>query len=146
MRQMKNSKWDIEKNTFNFAQDLKYGQLGEKRIRKMLENLVEGSFEVKSDRYRNGNMAVEMRQNPRREGRWIPSGLQVTKATWWVYIFSMDGGFVIVSVDRLKRYIETNKDTLETRDFARRSTNPAWGYLLRPENVSELLHSDAYDG
>ena len=143
---MKNSKWDIEKNTFNFAQDLKYGQLGEKRIRTMLENLVEGSFEVKSDRYRNGNMAVEMRQNPRREGRWIPSGLQVTKATWWVYIFSMDGGFVIVSVDRLKRYIETNKDTLETRDFARRSTNPAWGYLLRPENVSELLHSDAYDG
>ena len=58
---MKNSKWDIEKNTFNFAQDLKYGQLGEKRIRTMLENLVEGSFEVKSDRYRNGNMAVEMR-------------------------------------------------------------------------------------
>jgi len=143
---MKNSKWDIEKNTFNFAQDLKYGQLGEKRIRTMLENLVEGSFEVKSDRYRNGNMAVEMRQNPRREGRWIPSGLQVTKATWWVYIFSMDGGFIIVSVDRLKRYIETNKDTLETRDFARRSTNPAWGYLLRPDNVSELLHSDAYDG
>ena len=143
---MKDSEWDIEKYTFNFAQALKYGQLGEKRIRTMLENLVEGSFEVKSDRYRNGNMAVEMRQNPRREGRWIPSGLQVTKATWWVYIFSMDGGFVIVSVDRLKRYIEANKDTLETRDFARRSTNPAWGYLLRPENVSELLHSDAYDG
>jgi len=143
---MKNSKWDIEKNTFNFAEDLKYGQLGEKRIRKMLENLVEGSFEVKSDRYRNGNMAVEMRQNPRREGRWIPSGLQVTKATWWVYIFSMDGGFVIVSVDRLKRYIEANKDNLQTRDFARRSTNPAWGYLLLPENVSELLHSDEYDG
>jgi hypothetical protein len=143
---MKNSKWDIEKNTFNFAEDLKYGQLGEKRIRKMLENLVEGSFEVKSDRYRNGNMAVEMRQNPRREGRWIPSGLQVTKATWWVYIFSMDGGFVIVSVDRLKRYIEANKDKLQTRDFARRSTNPAWGYLLLPENVSELLHSDEYDG
>lgn len=143
---MKNSKWDIEKNTFNFAEDLKYGQLGEKRIRTMLENLVEGSFEVKSDRYRNGNMAVEMRQNPRREGRWIPSGLQVTKATWWVYIFSMDGGFVIVSVDRLKRFIEANKNTLETRDFARRSTNPAWGYLLRPNDVSELLHSDAYDG
>jgi len=143
---MKNSKWDIEKNTFNFSEDLKYGQLGEKRIRKMLENLVEGSFEVKSDRYRNGNMAVEMRQNPRREGRWIPSGLQVTKATWWVYIFSMDGGFVIVSVDRLKRYIEANKDNLQTRDFARRSTNPAWGYLLLPENVSELLHSDEYDG
>ena len=77
---MKNSKWDIEANTFNFEKDLKYGQLGEKRIRKMLESLVEGSFEVKSDRYRNGNMAVEMRQNPRRCGKWVRSGLQVTKA------------------------------------------------------------------
>lgn len=143
---MKNSKWDIEKNTFNFDKDLKYGQLGEKRIREMMESLVEGSFEVKSDRYRNGNMAVEMRQNPRREGRWIPSGLQVTKATWWVYIFSMDGGFTIVSVDRLRRFVEENKNTLETRDFAPRSTNPAWGYLLKPTDVSELLFSERYDG
>lgn len=142
---MKNSKWDIKENTFNFATDLKYGQLGEKRIRKMLENLVEGSFEVKSDRYRNGNMAVEMRQNPRKSGKWVPSGLQVTKAKWWVYIFSMDGGFIIVSVDRLKRYIEANKDTLETRDFARRSDNPAWGYLLRPTDVSALLYDESYD-
>ncbi len=108
---MKNSKWDIKENTFNFAEDLKYGQLGEGRIRNMLENLVEGSFEVKSDRYRNGNMAIEMRQNPRRCGKWVPSGLQVTKAQWWVYIFSMDGGFVIVAVDRLKRFIKANKDT-----------------------------------
>ncbi len=143
---MKNSKWDIESNTFCFAKDLKYGQMGEGRIRKMLESLVEGSFEVKSDRYRNGNMAIEMRQNPRRCGRWVPSGLQVTKAQWWVYIFSMDGGFIIVSVDRLKRFIEANKDTLETRDFARNSDNPAWGYLLKPADISLLLHGEAYDG
>jgi len=101
---------------------------------------------VKSDRYRNGNMAVEMRQNPRRCGRWVPSGLQVTKAQWWVYIFSMDGGFIIVAVDRLKRFIEANKDTLETRDFARNSHNPAWGYLLKPADISLLLHGEAYDG
>lgn len=142
---MKNSKWDIESNTFNFAKDLKYGQMGEGRIRKMLEGLVEGSFEVKSDRYRNGNMAIEMRQNPRKCGKWVPSGLQVTKAKWWVYIFSMDGGFIIVAVDRLKRFIEANKNTLETRDFARNSDNPAWGYLLKPADISALLHSDTYD-
>ena len=143
---MKNSKWDIESNTFNFAADLKYGQMGEKRIRNMLESLVEGSFEVKSDRYRNGNMAIEMRQNPRKCGKWIPSGLQVTKAQWWVYIFSMDGGFVIVATERLKRFIEANKDTLETRDFARRSDNPAWGYLLKPADVCALLYDQSYDG
>jgi hypothetical protein len=142
---MKNSDWDIKSNSFNFAEDLKYGQMGEKRIRKMLESLVEGSFEVKSDRYRNGNMAIEMRQNPRKCGKWIPSGLQVTKAQWWVYIFSMDGGFIIVAVDRLKRFIEANKDTLQTRDFARRSDNPAWGYLLLPEDVCALLYDPRYD-
>jgi len=142
---MKNSKWDIESNTFNFAEDLKYGQMGEGRIRAMLENLVEGSFEVKADRYRNGNMAIEMRQNPRKCGKWVPSGLQVTKAKWWVYIFSMDGGFIIVSVDRLKRYIKANRDILETRDFARRSDNPAWGYLLKPADVCSLLYDKRYD-
>ena len=142
---MKNSAWDIKSNTFNFAEDLKYGQLGEKRIRRMLENLVEGSFEVKSDRYRNGNMAIEMRQNPRRAGKWVPSGLRVTKAQWWVYIFSMDGGFIIVATERLKRFIEANKDTLETRDFARRSDNPAWGYLLKPADVCALLYDPRYD-
>jgi hypothetical protein len=143
---MKNSKWDIESNTFNFDEDLKYGQMGEKRIRNMLENLVEGSFEVKADRYRNGNMAIEMRQNPRRCGKWVPSGLQVTKAKWWVYIFSMDGGFIIVSVERLKRFIRANHETLETRDFARRSSNPAWGYLLKPSDVCSLLYDKRYDG
>lgn len=142
---MKNSKWDIESNTFNFDEDLKYGQMGEKRIRNMLENLVEGSFEVKADRYRNGNMAIEMRQNPRRCGKWVPSGLQVTKARWWVYIFSMDGGFIIVSVERLKRFIRANHETLETRDFARRSSNPAWGYLLKPSDVCSLLYDKRYD-
>jgi hypothetical protein len=141
----KNNKWDIPSKSFNFDKDLKYGQLGEKKIRKMLESLVEGSFEVKSDRYRNGNMAVEMRQNPRRCGRWIPSGLAVTEAKWWVYVFSMDGGFIIVSTDRLKRYIRINSDILEARDFARSSDNPAWGYLLRPNEVAELLYDKKYD-
>jgi hypothetical protein len=57
----------------------------------------------------------------------------------------MDGGFMIVSVDRLKRYIDEHKDTLETRDLARKSDNPAWGYLLKPAQVLELMYSDRYD-
>ena len=57
----------------------------------------------------------------------------------------MDGGFIIVSTDRLKRYIDTNRDTLDTRDFARNSDNPAWGYLLKPANVAELLYDAKYD-
>jgi hypothetical protein len=57
----------------------------------------------------------------------------------------MDGGFIIVAVDRLKRFIDTNKETLETRDFARRSDNPAWGYLLKPADVCSLLYDARYD-
>jgi hypothetical protein len=63
-----------------------------------------------------------------------------------VYIFSMDGGFIIVSVERLKRFIRANHETLETRDFARRSSNPAWGYLLKPSDVCSLLYDKRYDG
>ena len=41
---------------FNFKDDLQYGQIGEALVAVMLDALVGGSFEIKTDRYRNGNM------------------------------------------------------------------------------------------
>ena len=99
-------------------------------------------FEVKKDQYRNGRMVVEVEQNPNKKG-WKPSGLMVTKAKWWIYLFS-DDAFVAVEVDRLKRYIENNSQ-LKKMTFAAQSNNPTKGYLLYPEKVSELISSIEYD-
>jgi hypothetical protein len=60
----------------------------------------------------------------------------------------LDGGqgaFAIVSVPRLKRYIEKHKDNLKVVDFAKMSSNPSKGYLLMPEDVTDLMTNSDYD-
>lgn len=148
------SDWDIPGRRFDFKRDLDYGRQGEQLVESFLGSLSGGAFEVKTDRYRNGRMAVEIEQNPRREEDdmgnrlWRPSGLMVTKAQWWVYVFTLNGNqgsFMVVSVKRLKKYIRKNKSRFPLTDFAKSSSNPARGYVLQPEDVIELMISPDYD-
>ena len=86
-------------------------------------------------------MVVEVEQNPGRKG-WKPSGLMVTEAKWWVYVFSPQA-FMSVEVDRHKRYLQIND--IKLKDFVPHSNNPTRGYLLYPEDISKLLSSELYD-
>lgn len=150
----KNSDWDIPASRFNFQKDLEYGKQGESMVQSFLDSLSGGAFEVKTDRYRNGRMAVEVEQNPFRktdeEGNqiWKPSGINVTKAEWWVYVYTLNnnsGAFVVVSVKRLKRYIKKNKKNLKMMDFAKRSMNPAKGWIIEPDQVMDMMYNQLYD-
>jgi hypothetical protein len=150
----KNSDWDIPASKFNFKKDLDYGHQGEGLVKSFLDSLSDGAFEVKTDRYRNGRMAVEVEQNAFRktdeEGNqvWKPSGINVTKARWWVYVYTLDGehgAFIVVSVKRLKKYIKKNKKNLKMMDFAKRSHNPAKGWIIEPEQVMDMMYNQLYD-
>lgn len=127
----------------NFQTDLAYGEEGERIVQSFLTALSDGSFEVKRDRYRNGRMVVETGQSPQHTG-WKPSGLATTKAVWWVYLFS-DDGFVIVSTERLKKFIRHNFTVDDKRLFAAGSDNPARGFLLMEHHVHDLLTNPLYD-
>jgi hypothetical protein len=149
-----NSDYDLAPRKYDWKTDLSFGHKGEALVTDFLDAISEGAFEVKTDRYRNGRMVVEMEQNPRlkkdEEGKavWKPSGLQVTKAQWWVYVYTLDGAFVIVSVPRLKRYLAKNSDRFNKKkykQFAVRSGNPSAGYLLEPEDVMDMLINKEYD-
>lgn len=149
-----NSDYDIPERRFDWQTDLKFGRKGESLVADFLDTISEGAFEVKTDRYRNGRMVVEMEQNPRLkkddDGKpfWKPSGLQVTKAKWWVYVYTLDGAFVIVSVPRLKRYLAANSERFNRKkykQFAVRSGNPTAGILLEPEDVMDMMINKAYD-
>ena len=147
------AEFDIPSRKFDFKKDLAYGQGGESLVSGFLDDLSDGSFEVKSDRYRNGRMVVETDQNPRgyRDVNgvqvWNKSGINITTAKWWVYIFSPEGAFVVVSVARLKRYLRAfpgrfngdNKINLGGID------NPAKGFLLMPEDVVDMMINPKYD-
>ena len=150
----KKSDYDIGPMPHDWQTDLSFGHKGEKLVSEFLEKISSGAFEVKTDRYRNGRMVVEMIQNPRRrlddsgQPLWQPSGLAVTKAEWWVYVYALDGAFVIVSVPRLKRYLKANKDRFNPKaynKFAWRSCNPSMGYLLQPEDVMDMMINEKYD-
>ena len=142
---MKESRWDIpaKKRRANFKKDLAFGKIGEEQVAQFLRAIINGSFEVKSDRYRNGKMVVEIAQNPRQHG-WKPSGVMVTEAQWWVYVYTIHQAMVVISTERLKRYIEMLPKS-RIRLFAEDTNNPAKGYLLTPEEVSQLLYDPAYD-
>jgi hypothetical protein len=147
------AEFDIPARKFDFKKDLAYGQQGESLVSTFLDDLEDGSFEVKSDRYRNGRMVVETDQNPRgyRDVNgvqvWNKSGINITTAKWWVYIFSPEGAFIVVSVSRLKRYLRafperfnsSNKINLGGAD------NPAKGFLLMPEDVQDMMINPRYD-
>jgi len=137
-----NSAYDIKQP--NWTNDLKYGKVGEELVQGFLNDISSGHLEVKTDRYRNGRMVLEIEQNPRNRG-WKPSGVMVTEAKWWVYQYNLDGAFTIVSVDRIKRYINTHKDNMELRLFGTKGDNVARGYLLMPEQVTDLLINPDYD-
>lgn len=146
--------YDIPAGRYDFWNDLKFGHKGEALVDDFLKALSDGAFEVKTDRYRNGRMVVEMIQNPRKKtdenGKpvWKPSGIQVTKAKWWAYVYTLDGAFVLVSVERLKRYLAAHPDKYNPKkyvDFAKASGNPSRGYLLQPEEVMDMMINTDYD-
>jgi hypothetical protein len=148
------SDYDIPARRYDFQEDLKFGHKGEALVTEFLDALSGGAFEVKTDRYRNGRMVIETSQNPRRklddEGNafWKPSGLMVTKAAWWVYVYTLDGGegaFIVVNVKRMKRWLKVNKKIIKLKEFAWSSSNPSKGYLLEPEQVMDMLISKDYD-
>jgi hypothetical protein len=128
---------------FDFKVDLAYGKAGEAELVEFFNAVQGSSVEVKSDRYRNGRMAVETQQKPA-HGFWKDSGINVTQAQWWAYRFG-PGSFVLVSVPRLKKYLRMNRDLLQKRDFAAGSDNPSRGFVLMPDQVQELLTSEWYD-
>ena len=149
-----NKDFDIGKNSFNFSDDLAFGHIGEDSVRKFYASVIQGASEIKTDRYRNGRMVVETQQNPRRKRDendlpiWENSGINVTKADWWIYIYSLGQGFVIVSVQRLKKFLRSHPERFNESTkmlLGASGDNPAKGFILESQEVMRMLYSEEYD-
>lgn len=146
-------KYDIPRYDFN--RDLAFGEQAEESIKRFLQSVLGGSIEVKCDRYRNGKMVVETQQHRRYSDRrtdassfWYESGINVTTADWWVYMYSLNEAFIAVSVPRLRRYLRYHRSKYNDhtkRIFAETSDNPSRGWLLLPDDVMDMLINPKYD-
>lgn len=89
----------------DFDIDLRTGALGEHLVGTFWEDLQRtGTVEVKVDRgaWKTGNHYVETAQSS--DGvNWRASGINTTKAVWWVVASPEDAGFLCVKVVLLKR-------------------------------------------
>ena len=146
--------FDIDKKSFDFASDLAFGESGENFVKEFYRSVIQGSAEIKTDRYRNGRMVIETNQNPQNAVDekgvriWKLSGINVTTAQWWVYVYAMEQSMVIISVERLKKYLRLNRETFNDKTkviFAKNSDNPSKGYLIEPEQVMEMMYNEKYD-
>lgn len=126
--------------TSTFKQDLAFGQEGEQMVLAFLRDLEHGTLEVKYDRYRNGKIVVETEHCL--GGHWQLSGLNVTTAKWWVYVFAPHT-FMAVQTARLKKYLRTNQ--LPKELFNKHTATPTRGFLLSPAQVTDLMTSNHYD-
>ena len=131
-------RYDIALGTF--SRDLKHGHDGETMVLDFLRDLEHGTFEVKYDRYRNGKIVVETEHCL--NGDWQLSGLNVTTATWYVYVFAPHT-FMAVQTARLKQFLRTNR--LPKQLFNQHTQTPTRGFLLCPGQVTDLMTNPDYD-
>lgn len=114
----------------HFDLDVKYGHEGEKMVLNFLIG-DHGTYEVKRDRlaHATGNVFVETHQLSRDGTRWVPSGINVTKAEWYVFCGPNLDGFIMVRTELLKTFLDTSEKGVQ--DKKDENTNAAVGRKVK---------------
>lgn len=84
---------------YDFTVDIDHGEVAERAAAKILTTT---SVEVKAKRYDDSVYYVEYEQNAQNRGVWLPSGISVTQATHWVFIYCDNEVALTVTVGVLK--------------------------------------------
>lgn len=131
-------------NKGQFDADLRFGEAGEDHAALLVEALLQGWVEVKSDAYENGNIFIELAHCPNRQTNengdfvWTHSGLNVTQAKYWVYLkLGADGQMrscLTFETARLQRFREWFRATYGTGLLEPGSNKT--GYLIGNHNGS----------
>jgi hypothetical protein len=87
-------------NLSSFDLDFSYGREGEQLVEDLLTN--GKTIEVKRDRkwHATGNLYIEVSCWYQRSDSWEPSGLSVTKASYWAFV--LEGTVLMVPTENIK--------------------------------------------
>lgn len=131
----------------DFDVDYRRGLVGENLVGTFLESVAGSTVEVKTD-YRawcTGNLYIETEQEIR--GQWRPSGLSISKATFYCFAGPRGEGFLTIPTPRLKSLVEeTGRPVHMKRKSA--TSRDTKGFLIRVEDiVGDIMRgTDEYRG
>lgn len=104
-----------------FEADLAFGEVGENHATSIVQALLDGWVEVKTDGYENGNLFIEVAQCVNKQGSnpeeyaWKKSGLNVTEAKYYMYLKQSETGelrsAIVIETERLRRFHRWVKET-----------------------------------
>ena len=123
----------------HFDNDLERGKVGESLLSTFLSDLEDGAkFEVKTDylAHKTGNFYIETWQYGREdESDKKQSGINTTKADWWVFAGPSGNGFIAIRTQDLKDLMtETNpRETRQPKINA--NTNASIGRLVPVKDI-----------
>jgi len=116
----------------DFDLDFRFGQQGEQSVANVLS--IE-TVEVKTDRRwkETGNIYIETYFYSLATKDWIPSGINITKATHWA--FKLEDAILLVETPTLIEAIREYGVPISTPI----EPNPSKGFLMKPENILRYI-------
>ncbi len=123
----------------DFDLDFRFGQLGEQTVANILS--IE-TVEVKTDRRwkETGNIYIETEFYSVAKEAWVPSGINITKATHWA--FNLEDALIIIETPKLlaaiQKYGRSSCTSIQP--------NPSNGYLIKPEQILQYIKETANVG
>ena len=115
--------WDIDRS---------YGEAGEQSFRRLM-GLDRERFEVKRKRYRDDKFYVETHQLIRGASKYVPSGINTTRAEYWAYMIA-DTGVTVLFPTAALRSAARSAETVSEDD----GDNPTRGRLVSLQSVVEF--------
>jgi hypothetical protein len=120
----------------HFDIDRAYGEQGEDTLRAVL-GLAAHQIEVKRPRWEPHTVFVEVQHRPRSSDRYLPSGLSVTTAEFWAFVYGKASYIYPVEVLRLA----VRRDNRPPTDAGLRGDNPTKGHIFTHRYLGVLAQN-----
>lgn len=125
----------------HFDIDYRRGLVGEELVGTFLQALAGSLIEVKTDyrAHETGNVYLETHQKSPR-GEWYKSGINATKADWFVYAGPSASGFMVLKTNRL---LELAKDKPKVNvNTENENTRATHGRLIKLDDMVKAIFEE----
>lgn len=127
----------------DFDIDYAVGRQGELYVADIADAISagDGSIEVKTDERALQTKRIYVEYECLRFGKWEPSGIKTTRATFWAFVIGSDT-VIITPTNRLKALARVYSRHEFFRKSCQRGSHPTHGIVIPLENILLKLFED----